>query len=84
MQRQIFRVSSKREVGMETFKTFQEYLEHCAAVIQKVVDKVKEIIASLREMLDRCETQIPMAVMAVIAISNIAANKPPRECMHPT
>lgn len=75
-----------------------ETLERCADIIRDMVRKLSEIFQKLADSIEECFDEIdrrtenlkrnqfalPMAVMAVIAISNIAANKPPRECMHPT
>jgi len=75
-----------------------ETLERCADVIREMIQKLSEMLRKLADSVEECLDEIdrrveslkrnrfalPMAVMAVIAISNIAANKPPRECMHPT
>ena len=75
-----------------------ETLERCADIIRSMVQKLSEMFQKLADSIEECLDEIdrrtenlkrnrfalPMAVMAVIAILNIAANKPPRECMHPT
>ena len=75
-----------------------ETLERCADVIRDMVQKLSEVLQKFVECIGECWDEIdrraaslkrsrftpPMAVLAVVAISNIAANKPPRECMHPT
>ena len=69
----------------------REMVQKVSEVLQKFAERIGECVEEIDRRIEEAKRNLtrrrttPMAVLAVIVITDrLSANKPPRECMHPT